>query len=77
MHPDMLGLTGTEEQVKAASQAYKTYYKKQDGDGFYLMDHSSFSYLVLPESGFENFYRRDETAEELADSAACFLRKLG
>ena len=77
MHPDMLGLTGSEEQVKVASQAYKTYFERQDGDDFYLMDHTSISYLVLPETGFENFYRRDETPEDLAASAGCFLNKLG
>ena len=30
MHPRMLGLTGSPEQVKAASQAYRTFYKAQD-----------------------------------------------
>ncbi|MEN8742509.1 MAG: SCO family protein, partial [Phaeobacter gallaeciensis] len=53
MHEKMIGLTGSAEQVKAASQAYKTYYKKQDGDeDYYLVDHSTFAYLVLPEDGF-------------------------
>ena len=30
MHPRMVGLTGSPEQIKAASQAYKTYYKAND-----------------------------------------------
>ncbi|MGR3292061.1 MAG: SCO family protein [Paracoccaceae bacterium] len=77
MHPDMLGLTGTLAQTKAASQAYKTYYKKQDsGDEFYLMDHSTFTYLILPGTGFANFFRRDDTPEEIAETAACFLDKI-
>ena len=75
LHPKMIGLTGTEEQVKTASQAFKTYYRKQDGDGpeFYLMDHSTFTYLVLPETGFAEFFRRDDTAEQIAERTACFL----
>ncbi len=78
MHPDLLSLTGTHAQIKAASLAYKTYYKKQEtGDEFYLMDHSTFSYLVLPETGFANFFRREETPEHVAETAACFLQKLG
>jgi protein SCO1/2 len=77
LHPDMLGLTGTAKQVKAASLAYKTYYKKQDDEEFYLMDHSSFSYLVLPEVGFQEFFSRDKTADEIADASACFLDKIG
>lgn len=75
LHPKMIGLTGSEEQVKAASQAYKTYYRKQESDDpeFYLMDHSTFTYLVLPETGFVDFFRRDDTAEQMAERTACFL----
>lgn len=77
LHPRMLGLTGTPEQVKAASQAYRTFYQKQEpeeGDEeFYLVDHSTFTYLTLPEQGFVEFYRRATSAEEMADSIACFL----
>ena len=75
LHPKMIGLTGSEEQVKAASQAYKTYYRKQDSEDpeFYLMDHSTFTYLVLPGTGFVDFFRRDDTAEQMADRTACFL----
>ena len=74
MHERMIGLTGSPEQVRAASQAYKTYYNRQEGDDeFYLIDHSSLSYLTLPEHGFVEFFRRDLTPDQLADSVACFL----
>ena len=74
MHPDMIGLTGSEEQVRAALQAYKTYYRKQDGDDeFYLVDHSTFTYLVLPEQGFVEFFRRETTPEEMAETTSCFI----
>jgi protein SCO1/2 len=74
MHPAMIGLSGSEEQVRAASQAYKTYFRKQDGDdAFYLVDHSTFTYLVLPEQGFVEFFRRETTPEEMAEATACFI----
>ncbi|TDT73778.1 protein SCO1/2 [Litoreibacter halocynthiae] len=74
MHPKMIGLTGSPEQVKAASQAYKTYYKKQTGDPeYYLVDHSTFTYLVLPEKGFVEFFRRESTPEQIADTVACYV----
>lgn len=74
LHPDMIGLTGSEEQIKAASTAYRTYYRKQDGDPeYYLMDHSTFSYLTLPEHGFVEFFRREVSAEKLADDVSCFI----
>lgn len=76
LHPDMIGLTGTPEQVQAASRAYKTYFKKQDsGDQYYMMDHSTFTYLMLPGSGFADFFTRDDTAEQIATRAACFIEK--
>ncbi|NSY37373.1 SCO family protein [Leisingera sp. ANG59] len=77
LHEKMIGLTGSLEQVKAASMAYKTYFKKNEGDeDYYLVDHSTFSYLVLPEEGFVEFFRRDESAEQMADKTACFVGKI-
>lgn len=74
LSPKMIGLTGTEEQIKAASLAYKTYYKKQEtGDQYYLMDHSTFTYLMLPKTGFADFFGRDDTAQQMADRTACFI----
>lgn len=78
MHAEMLGLTGTLSQVKAASQAYRTYFQKQDTDDeYYLMDHSTFTYLVLPETGFVEFFKRDTTPEEMAETTACFVDAIG
>jgi protein SCO1/2 len=78
MHPDLVALTGSAEQVKAASQAYKTFYRKQPSeDEFYLMDHSTFTYLMLPGSGFVDFFRREITSAQMADSVACFLEAEG
>jgi len=74
LHERMIGLTGTIDQVKAASRAYKTYFKAQPAeDEYYLVDHSTFSYLVLPEQGFVEFFRRDEEPEKVADRIGCFL----
>lgn len=76
IHPRMIGLTGTADQVKAASRAYRTYYKAHDGDDeYYLVDHSTMTYLVLPEHGVVEFFRRDVGPEALAAKAACFIEK--
>lgn len=73
MHPEMIGLTGSAEQVKAASQAYRTFYKRQPGPpDEYLVDHSTFTYLVLPEVGFVDFFRRDATPEKISETVACY-----
>ncbi|MFT5797201.1 MAG: protein SCO1/2 [Candidatus Azotimanducaceae bacterium] len=74
MHEKMIGLTGSAEQVKAASQAYRTYYKAHPADDeYYLVDHSTFSYLVFPVHGFVEFFRRDVTAEAMAETVSCFI----
>ena len=74
MHEKMVGLTGSPEQVKAASQAYRTYYKAHPADDeYYLVDHSTFSYLVLPEHGFVEFFRREIGAEDMAKTVGCFI----
>lgn len=74
MHDRMVGLTGSEAQVKAASQAYRTFYKAHEAeDDYYLVDHSTLSYLVLPKQGFVEFFRRDETPERMAERIQCFV----
>lgn len=74
LHEDMIGLTGSPEQIRAASKAYRTYYKAHPADDdYYLVDHSTFTYLVLPDEGFVEFFRRDISAEDLAERTACFV----
>lgn len=74
LHPQMIGLTGSLAQIKAASAAYKTYFKRQEGDDqYYLIDHSTFSYFMMPEVGFVDFFDRDTSALEMANKLECFL----
>jgi protein SCO1/2 len=74
MHERMIGLTGSEEQVRDAAKAYRVFYQKQAGeDEFYLVNHTTMTYLVLPGHGFVEFFRRDESGEQVAQRAACFL----
>ncbi|QMU59309.1 MAG: SCO family protein [Boseongicola sp.] len=74
MHPTMIGLTGTPDQVKAASLAYKTYYAKGEGEGdFYLMNHSTFTYLMFPDKGLMSYFNRDVSPEAMAEETACHI----
>jgi len=81
LHPRMQGLTGTPEQVRAAADAYKVFYSVQDDDPeFYLMNHTSLTYLMLPGSGLAAFFRGAPgadgggvTAEQMAETVACHL----
>ena len=73
-HPRMIGLTGSDEQVRAAAQAYRVFYRAhRSDDEYYLVDHSSFTYLMLPEIGFVEFFRSGASSDEVADLTACYL----
>lgn len=77
LHERMIGLTGSPEQVKAASRTYKTYFKAQPAeDEYYLVDHSTYSYLVLPEHGFVEFFPRNVEPEAMADKVGCFIDQM-
>ena len=74
-HDDMIGLTGSVDEIKAVAASYKAYSAKQDGDPeYYLVDHSTYTYLVMPELGFVDLVRRTETANEVAKRTACFIQ---
>lgn len=73
-HDRMIGLTGSAEQIRAATQAYRTIYSREDTDeAYYLMSHMTYSYLMFPDIGFQEFYTRDVTPEQMAQSLACFV----
>lgn len=75
-HERMQGLTGSDEQIAAAAQAYRVFYSKDDsGDSdFYLMNHSTFTYFVTPESGFVDVFSREVTPEDMAARVECYVK---
>ena len=79
LHPEAMGYTGTMEQIQAAAQAYKAYFRKEDNADpeFYLVDHSTFTYLMLPGTGFADFFKREVTPAEMAERTACFIDAAG
>ena len=76
MHRKMIGLTGSMDEIKKVAKKYRVYFKKQNTDDSenYLVDHTAFTYLVLPEIGFVDFFRRELTAEQLAEKVSCFIK---
>ncbi len=79
IHPRMIGLTGSPEQIKAVGAVYRTYYKvpENPADDYYLVDHMTHTYLMLPDRGFADFFGRDVPAEEMARRVSCFLETPG
>ena len=69
-HPRFVGLTGTEEQIRQAASAYRVYYAQADGGDAktdaYLMDHSTFIYLMSPEGEYVSHFGYGISADDLA-----------
>lgn len=79
MHPRMVGLTGTTEQIDQAAKAFRTFYSLPadiSGDD-YAVEHMTQTYLMLPKVGFVDFFTRDADAATIAERTACFLTKAG
>jgi protein SCO1/2 len=75
--PGLMGLTGTADEIATAAGAYKVYYRRNGDDpDYYLMDHSTFTYLMAPGVGFLEVYRSEASPEEVANSVQCFAAKL-
>jgi protein SCO1/2 len=79
MHPDMVALTGTPDEIKEAADAYKVFYQKvetPDSAAGYLMNHTSYFYLMTPERGITALFRRDVSPEDLAADIARVMAAL-
>lgn len=75
-HPRMQGLTGTPEQVAEAARRFRVFYSRvqRDENTNYLMDHSSFIYLVGPDGRVRVLFRPDTSPETMAASVSGQVR---
>lgn len=76
---DMIGLTGTDEEIAAVNQGWRNYYKANDAEDqeYYLVDHMTNTYLVLPGNRTVDFFSRDTAPEAMADRVACVMDAVG
>lgn len=67
-HPDLVALTGTPAEIAAAAKAYRVYYAKVEDEsaGTYLMDHSSFIYLMGPDGKYRTHFDPQAGPEDIA-----------
>jgi protein SCO1/2 len=74
-HPRLVALTGTPDQVAAAARAYRIFYEKAktDAGGDYLVDHSSWVYLMGRDGRYLAHFGPDVTAEAMAAAIKKYL----
>ncbi|MCW9045212.1 MAG: SCO family protein [Alphaproteobacteria bacterium] len=77
-HPKIIGLTGSQEQIRNVSKSYRAYFAKvqeqnEESDDTYLMDHSSSIYLMGPDGEFIKIFSHGAPAQKLANELQSIL----
>lgn len=77
-HPDMIGLTGEQDEIRAVAKTFRVYVSSPpnvaEGED-YLVDHSIFFYLMDPEGKFVDCYAKDTTAQQVKDSFKEYVKE--
>ncbi|TJZ85130.1 SCO family protein [Paracoccus hibiscisoli] len=71
----MIGLTGTDEEIAAVNRGWRNYYKAHDEEDqeYYLVDHMTNTYLVMPGGQTVEFFSRETPSEQIAETVACYV----
>lgn len=78
-HPRMVGLTGSESDIAELAREYRVYFSKNppDEDGDYLVDHTSYVYLMGPDGGFVTLFKGGTAPENLANGIRRYVGSAG
>jgi protein SCO1 len=70
-HQKFLGLTGSEEEIRQVADLYKVFYAKAEGaekaGDKYMLDHSSFVYLMDKNGKYLKHFYMTSTVEEMVE----------
>jgi protein SCO1/2 len=64
---NLIGLTGTPDQIAQAAKEYDVYYQKDGTGSNYTVDHSTVLYLMDPQGHFHGPLSEGETPQQQAD----------
>ena len=75
-HPSIIGLTGSEEQIKKAAAAYKVYYAKinqPESSAGYTMDHSAYVYFMDKDGNYLTHFSYKDPADKIISTVKPYL----
>jgi protein SCO1/2 len=82
-HPAIIGLTGTPEQIRAVTKAYKAHYErvplkiagKVSNPSRYRVDHTAFIYLMGPNGNFLEVFGFKTSPDKMAEKIREAMKK--
>ena len=76
-HKNIIGLTGSLDQIQQAAKAYKVYFQKVsdlETTGGYSVDHSSIVFLMGPDNNYRQHFTHRDSAEYIAERVAAIIQ---
>ncbi len=71
----LIGLTGSAEQIDIAKKNFMVYSSKGISDENYLVDHTTFTYLIDGEGNLLRYFKRQDTPSEIKETIECLIEK--
>ena len=76
-HKNIIGLTGSLDQIQQAAKAYKVYFQKvsdPETTGGYTVDHSSIVFLMGPDNNYRQHFTHRDSAEDIAEKITTIIQ---
>ena len=74
-HKDMIGLTGSDKEIDRIKKIFMIYSQiPNDTSGDYVINHSTFSYFILPDVGLVTYFTRKDKVEKMSNTIKCILK---
>ena len=77
--PRFVALGGTEQEIRRVALSYKVFYEKvsRPGSDFYMIDHTSFTYVLDAEGRYAGYFPPGTSGERIAEQLRALLPGAG